>query len=95
VESFQKLSVRYLCQKVFGYLSVNAMHEATRRRSLQKCVQRWQSGKVAGAFDKWQEACAREQQLKITCGKIIMRWKNMGMCVSFSKWAADTGEYSH
>lgn len=67
------------------------MHEATRRRALQKCVQRWQSGKGAGAFDKWREACSRKLQLKITCGKIIVRWKNMDMSVSFSKWAADTG----
>ena len=90
VESFQKLSVRYLSQKVFGYLVVNALHEKTRRQSLQKCVQRWQTGKVAGAFDKWQAARARKHQLIITCGKIITRWLDMGRSVSFCKWAGDT-----
>jgi len=89
VESFQKLSVRYLSQKVFGYLIVNALHEKTRRQALEKCVQRWQSGKTAGAFDKWQAACARKNKLKITCGKIVLRWQNRGISASFSKWAGD------
>ena len=90
VESFQRLSARYLSQKVFGYLLVNALHERTSRESLKKCIQRWQSGKMAAAFDKWQAACVRKQQLKMTCSKIITRWKNMGVSVSFSKWASDT-----
>ena len=89
VESFQKLSVRYLSQKVFGYLHSNAQQEKTHRKGLQACIKRWQSGKMASAFDKWQEARARKQDLKVTCGKIVRRWKNMGMSVSFGIWAAD------
>jgi hypothetical protein len=89
VDSFQRLSARYLMQKVFGHLVVNSLHEKTNRESLKKCIQRWQSGKIAAAFDKWQAACTRKKQLKVTCSKIITRWKNMGMSVSFSKWASD------
>ena len=94
VESFQRLSVKYLMQKVFGSLVVNTMNEQAHRREIEqvknKCVVRWKSGQVAGAFDKWHASCARREELKRKFAKIIQRWKNMGIFVSFSTWAALT-----
>ena len=89
VESFQKLSTRYLSQKVFGYLVTNALHEKSHRRALEKCVLRWRCVKMAGAFDRWHSARERKQKIQAVGSKIIARWRNMGMCAPFSKWAAD------